>query len=208
MLDRLSKARKHREISTTLATTEQLDNFVATQSNNLHSGAAPTCLDINPRNPSILITGGTDKNAVVFDLESQKEVCMCVGVCCKEIFANTRCLYRWRSSREVIRRLLHRFSFTLARTLCSPLRKIRRHVSGLLRRRVSRVDGYFMALVEKAGLVVGGYRKKSWLKAHTASVVGCSIHATGDYLATASVRARAVREEYAYHLTCLRYLLG
>jgi len=73
----LSTARKQRVISPSLASQEQIGNYKLNASHTgLHSSASPgiLTLDINPRNSSLLLTGGVDKSVVLFNTSTGKEL--------------------------------------------------------------------------------------------------------------------------------------
>eukprot|EP00693_Jakoba_libera_P002861 EC692963.1.p1 GENE.EC692963.1~~EC692963.1.p1 ORF type:complete len:212 (+),score=47.81 EC692963.1:46-636(+) len=66
---RLSSARKHRKISKTVASPEEIASFEVQSSNPIHSTSQPgiLCVDVSVSNPSLIATGGMDHKAVVFD---------------------------------------------------------------------------------------------------------------------------------------------
>eukprot|EP00898_Chlorokybus_atmophyticus_P008651 jgi/Chlat1/8788/Chrsp90S08134 len=77
----LSKARKKRQVSPTLATPEALDSHTQIASHPLHKTTAPGILsvDVHPTDSHMFVTGGVDTNAVVFNLDSGKIVATLAG---------------------------------------------------------------------------------------------------------------------------------
>jgi len=71
----LSKDRKKRQQSPNLATADALKEYKVVSSNNTHKASAPgvLCLDIHPQQ-ELIVTGGVDATAVVFNRESGKIV--------------------------------------------------------------------------------------------------------------------------------------
>jgi len=69
----LSRSRKKRTIAPTLATVEEVSRYKNVSSHPPHKASAPgiTCLDIHPNN-QLVITGGMDKTAVIFNRETRK----------------------------------------------------------------------------------------------------------------------------------------
>eukprot|EP00696_Hemimastix_kukwesjijk_P014994 gnl/Hemi2/3086_TR1091_c0_g1_i1.p1 gnl/Hemi2/3086_TR1091_c0_g1~~gnl/Hemi2/3086_TR1091_c0_g1_i1.p1 ORF type:complete len:483 (+),score=162.10 gnl/Hemi2/3086_TR1091_c0_g1_i1:78-1526(+) len=76
----LSQARKRRLVSPGLATPEQLEQYRNVKSNMPHSATAPgvLCLDVHPEQ-KLVLTGGADSNAVLFNRETGKVVCTLQG---------------------------------------------------------------------------------------------------------------------------------
>jgi len=72
----LSKDRRKRTTSPTLATAEDIKSYQVTSSHNTHSSSAPgvLCVDIHPTQQNLILTGGVDAAAIVFDLSSKKIV--------------------------------------------------------------------------------------------------------------------------------------
>jgi pre-mRNA-processing factor 19 len=69
----LSKERKKRQAPSTLVTEEDLKEFDVLSSNPTHKASAPgiTCIDIHTTQ-ELIVTGGVDKNVVVFDRTHSK----------------------------------------------------------------------------------------------------------------------------------------
>mmetsp|Transcript_7522 Transcript_7522/g.10177 ORF Transcript_7522/g.10177 Transcript_7522/m.10177 type:complete len:507 (+) Transcript_7522:260-1780(+) len=65
----LSKARKKRQISASLAAKEALEEFTLLASQPLHKSTEPgiMAVDVHPTTPSLLVTGGVDSQVVLFD---------------------------------------------------------------------------------------------------------------------------------------------
>lgn len=65
----LSKERKNRPVSSGLATADDLKEFDEVSSFPPHKSQQPgiTCLDIHPTQQNLVVTGGMDKTAIVFD---------------------------------------------------------------------------------------------------------------------------------------------
>jgi pre-mRNA-processing factor 19 len=72
----LSKERKKRQISPTLASAEDIQEYKVLSSHPVHKPSAPgiLCVDIHPSRQELVVTGGVDQNAVVFNRETQKIV--------------------------------------------------------------------------------------------------------------------------------------
>jgi len=70
----LSKERKNRVIPENLATAEEIKSYQVVTSNTIHktSPAGVTCLDINPKNEDLIVTGGNDKEVLIFNRETGK----------------------------------------------------------------------------------------------------------------------------------------
>mmetsp|Transcript_35045 Transcript_35045/g.82542 ORF Transcript_35045/g.82542 Transcript_35045/m.82542 type:complete len:508 (+) Transcript_35045:106-1629(+) len=66
----LSKARKKREISATLATEEEVAAFTEKSSHPVHLANPVLCLDLHPSNPNLALTGGADNKVVLLDRAS------------------------------------------------------------------------------------------------------------------------------------------
>jgi len=72
--DALSKSRKKRSIPSSLATAEQIKEFVMkSTSSGLHQSTDPgiSCVDVHPNEP-IVVTGGVDHGVVVYNLDTKK----------------------------------------------------------------------------------------------------------------------------------------
>jgi pre-mRNA-processing factor 19 len=73
----LSKGRKKRAKSATLATTEEVAALSLQGSQTgIHSSSSPAITSLSMPTPSsgIVLTGGADKHAVLFDLGNEKEI--------------------------------------------------------------------------------------------------------------------------------------
>lgn len=72
--ERLSTKRKKRKISTTLAAPEFISALHSISSHPLHKTSTPgiTCLDVNPSNHNLILTGGMDQDAILFHKETGK----------------------------------------------------------------------------------------------------------------------------------------
>lgn len=77
----LSSDRKSRQMSPTLASPEQLQSYRPIAIYPPHKASSPgvLCLDIHPKNPDIVITGGVDETAVVFDRSTEKKIATLAG---------------------------------------------------------------------------------------------------------------------------------
>eukprot|EP00899_Mesostigma_viride_P001266 jgi/Mesvir1/1113/Mv17620-RA.2 len=77
----LSKGRKKRQISPSLAKAEDIQGYTQTASHPLHKTTAQGILscDISAKEPEKLVTGGNDGNAVVFDKDSGKILATLAG---------------------------------------------------------------------------------------------------------------------------------
>jgi pre-mRNA-processing factor 19 len=65
--------RRKKEISKTLKSIEEIKNFKVKGSFPVHSSSKPgiTCVDIHPHHSNLLITGGVDNRAVIFDTNKE-----------------------------------------------------------------------------------------------------------------------------------------
>jgi pre-mRNA-processing factor 19 len=70
----LFKDRKSRQISPNLATSEDMKSYDVLASHNYHKSSPPgvTCLSIDPHNPHLILTGGNDGNAILFNTTTAK----------------------------------------------------------------------------------------------------------------------------------------
>jgi len=70
----LSKNRKKRQISETLASVEDIDKYTVTSSHPTHKATQPgiLCVDIDPKDSNLILTGGVDTNAVIFNRQTNK----------------------------------------------------------------------------------------------------------------------------------------
>lgn len=69
----LSQGRKNRVISSTLATPEEISAFQPVSSYNYHKSGINS-VDIHPTKPEIIVTGGADSAAILFNTNSKKVV--------------------------------------------------------------------------------------------------------------------------------------
>jgi len=144
----LSKERKKRQISPSLATEDTIRDYTVQSSDTgLHKTTPPgiSCLDIHPTK-DLVLTGGLDSDLSLFNTQTRKQVAKISG-------HNKRVNdVAFHPSEDVI-------------ISCSQDRTVRVW-------RSSGDDKYTLA--------------HSIARAHTDDVVGVSLHATGDYLASAS----------------------
>lgn len=75
----LSKGRKKREPSVTLASVEAVGAYKETGKFPVHLSHAVTCIDAHKSYPSLILTGGADNNAVLFDIAAGKQVAKMEG---------------------------------------------------------------------------------------------------------------------------------
>jgi len=70
----LSKNRKKRQISETLASNEDIEKYKAISSHPTHKPTSPgiLCVDIDPKDSNMIVTGGADTNAVLFNRQTSK----------------------------------------------------------------------------------------------------------------------------------------
>jgi len=70
----LSGERKIRTINPELTSTDDVKGFKVISSNSFHKASEPgvLCLDIHPQKENIIVTGGVDKNVILFDREIKK----------------------------------------------------------------------------------------------------------------------------------------
>ncbi|CAM9801688.1 unnamed protein product [Choristocarpus tenellus] len=137
-----------------LATTEAIAEWTCTNSHTLHktSPAGVTCLDLHPTEPNLVLTGGVDKTAILFDRGTQVQVATLVG-----------------HSKRVTDACFHPTRDLLVTASADKTTRMWIPTGG---------EGE-----EEDG---GGYKVAHVLDEHTAEVVGATVHATGDFLATAS----------------------
>ncbi|CAN0152304.1 unnamed protein product [Hapterophycus canaliculatus] len=164
-----------------LASPETVSAWAEVSSNTLHktSPKGITCLDLHPSKPNLVLTGGVDKTAIVFDRDTQAQVTTLAG-----------------HTKRVTDACFH------------PTKEL------LLTSSVDRTARVWQA--EEEG---GGYKVAHVLDDHDGEVVGATVHATGDFVATASKdkswafydinRGRLLRhvknEEYAEGYNCVRF---
>mmetsp|Transcript_4042 Transcript_4042/g.5619 ORF Transcript_4042/g.5619 Transcript_4042/m.5619 type:complete len:511 (+) Transcript_4042:107-1639(+) len=144
----LSKERKKRGVPDTLATPEVLQEWDATSSHTVHKSDKPgiLCLDIHPTKKDMILTGGVDKDAILFNKSNEQVVATLSGHS-KRI---SDCCFHPFADRELV--------FT---------------ASGDKTTKIWSASG-------------DGYECKATLSDHAGEVIGVSVHATGDFLATAS----------------------
>eukprot|EP00741_Cyanophora_paradoxa_P009519 tig00001501_g9219.t1 len=142
----LSKGRKKRQASASLATPEQIQAYKQVGTSLMHKASPPgvTCLDINPRDANMAVSGGVDGDVILFNRAAGKLVAKLAG-----------------HSKKVTDVLVH------------PSENV-----------------IFSSSTDKTVKVWTG-KDSSWkaaltLKEHAEEVVGVSLHATGDYLVSAS----------------------
>jgi len=77
----LSAERKSRQVSFSLTTVEQLQQFHQLAVYPPHKASDPgiLCLDIHSRNNNLVITGGVDETAIVFDRSTERKVATLAG---------------------------------------------------------------------------------------------------------------------------------
>ncbi|CAN0172769.1 unnamed protein product [Pylaiella littoralis] len=179
----LSKKRKKRAMPDDLASTETVSAWEEVSSNTLHktSPKGVTCLDLHPSKPNLVLTGGVDKTAIVFDRDTQAQVATLSG-----------------HTKRVTDVCFH------------PTKEL------LLTSSVDKTARVWKAQEEGDG---GGYKVAHVLDDHDGEVVGATVHATGDLMATASKdkswafydinRGRLLRhvksDEYAEGYNCVRF---
>lgn len=144
----LSKERKKRGIPDSLASAETLSKWAAKASHTVHKSDKPgiLCLDLHPTDQDMVLTGGMDKEAVLFNKTSEQVVAKLSGHGKKV----TTCSFHPHADRNLL----------------------------------------FTTSADKTAKIWGSsgdaYECRMTLADHTAEVVGASVHATGDFLATAS----------------------
>lgn len=77
----LAKARRSFAPPASLQPASKLARYAVHESLHPHSPSAPPvlCVALDPKNASLIVTGGTDKNAVVFDIAAKSEVAVLKG---------------------------------------------------------------------------------------------------------------------------------
>jgi len=75
----LSKGRKKREISATLATEADLAKFAEISNHPVHKSSQILCLDLHPTKDNLALTGGADNKVVLLDRSSGKAVATMSG---------------------------------------------------------------------------------------------------------------------------------
>jgi pre-mRNA-processing factor 19 len=77
----LSKERKKRQISPTLAKEEDIKEYKNVSAVSIHKASAPgvLCVDIHPTKQELVVTGGVDHTAIVFNRETEKMVATLSG---------------------------------------------------------------------------------------------------------------------------------
>lgn len=177
----LSKKRKKRAMPEDLSSAEAVSGWEETSSNTLHktSPKGITCLDLHPSKPNLVLTGGVDKTAIVFDRDTQAQVATLSG-----------------HTKRVTDACFHPTKELLLTSSADKTARVWQAVEG--------GEGYKVAHV---------------LDDHEGEVVGATVHATGDFVATASKdkswafydinRGRLLRhvknEEYAEGYKCVRF---
>lgn len=145
----LSKGRKKKikDMAAEVASAADLQKYTATASHPLHSPSQPgiLCLDVHAKNQDLVMTGGADHNAIVFNKSSGKIVDTLKG-----------------HKKKVTSVMFH------------PTENV-----------------VFSTSADNTGIIWGEkdgkYTVKHTLTQHTAEVSGCTLHASGNYLVTASL---------------------
>jgi pre-mRNA-processing factor 19 len=77
----LSSERKTREPSPSLVSANSLSGYKQTGNYPPHKASIPgiLCLDIHPKQQNLTLTGGADRNAIIFDRSTEKKVSTLVG---------------------------------------------------------------------------------------------------------------------------------
>lgn len=77
----LSTDRKSRQQSPSLAKVEDIQKYTDVAAYPTHKASSPgiLCLDIHPKNKDIIITGGVDETAVIFDRSTEKKIATLAG---------------------------------------------------------------------------------------------------------------------------------
>jgi len=77
----LSKERRKRQVSPTLASPDALKEYKVVSSNNPHKASQPgiLCADIHPTQQEYIVTGGADNSVIVFNVESSKIISTLTG---------------------------------------------------------------------------------------------------------------------------------
>jgi pre-mRNA-processing factor 19 len=72
--EKLSAKRKKRKVSPTLVNPDMIKSYKLSSSHPLHKSSTPgiTSVDINPTNQNLILTGGVDGDAILFNRESGK----------------------------------------------------------------------------------------------------------------------------------------
>ncbi|CAB1099230.1 unnamed protein product [Ectocarpus sp. CCAP 1310/34] len=179
----LSKKRKKRAMPDDLASQETVSAWGEVSRNTLHktSPKGITCLDLHPSKPNLVLTGGVDKTAIVFDRDTQAQVATLSG-----------------HTKRITDACFH------------PTREL------LLTSSADKTARVWQAQAEGDG---GGYKAVHVLDDHDGEVVGATVHATGDFMATASKdkswafydinRGRLLKhvknDEYSEGYNCVRF---
>ena len=80
-MNRLTSTRKKRVISPILTKSEDIAKYFELSSHPIHKTGEPgiLCLDIHPTNSDRIVTGGVDKQAVLFNKKTGKKVGLLTG---------------------------------------------------------------------------------------------------------------------------------
>ena len=70
----LSKGRKKREISASLATEEEVGKLAEKSSHTAHLANAILCVALHPADPNVTVSGGADGKVVLFDRAAGKAI--------------------------------------------------------------------------------------------------------------------------------------
>jgi len=78
---KLSKTRRKRAVPDALATADQLASYAAKSSHTIHKSDKPgiLCVDVHPTKQNLVVTGGVDKTAQVFDRDAKKVLATLTG---------------------------------------------------------------------------------------------------------------------------------
>jgi len=77
----LSKERKNRKVPENLATVDEIKDYIPISTNNVHKSTPPgvTSVDIHLKNQDLIVSGGADTNAVIFNRSVGKVVATLSG---------------------------------------------------------------------------------------------------------------------------------
>jgi len=76
----LSKSRKKRQISRSLATNEAISNYESSQGHQWHSDPSGVqCVAVHPKDDTLIVTGGNDGNAVVYNRNTNQVAATLAG---------------------------------------------------------------------------------------------------------------------------------
>jgi pre-mRNA-processing factor 19 len=143
----LSKDRKKRTPPEDLATMDEIKDYQAISTHNVHKASPPgvTCLDIHPLNEEMVVTGGADTEAILFNRVDGKVVSHLTG--------------HSKAITDVLFHPAQDFIFTTSKDKTAKVWRPSEQ----------------------------GHRAAHTVTAHENEVVGCTLHATGDYWVTGSL---------------------